>query len=272
MAKIGLKHLVGAEIDAQEIGVAPTYKPGFKIGKMLSAELSIEVADNPLYADDGVAETDKSFTSGTITVGIDDFGDTPEEGQVIQQKLLGQKIVEVDGVNVIRSSGQSEAPNVGIGYVMVKKLRGKFYYVATWLYKVQFGAPSESSQTKGETIEWQTPELEGKIMVVEGFDNDTYRDTATFNTLSDAIAWVDGMANMSSAVNKTTLTATIATAEEKVEEAETYTSASYADMFVALLSARNVNANKYATQAMVDSASTALNNAIEALEARAQNG
>jgi len=270
MAKIGLKHLVAAEIDTQEIGAAPTYKTGFKIGKMMSAELSIEVADNPLYADDGVAETDKSFTGGTITVGIDDFGDTPEEGQEIQQKLLGQKIVEVDGVKVIRSSGQSEAPNVGIGYVMVKKLRGKLYYVATWLYKVQFGAPSESSTTKGETIEWQTPELEGKIMVVEGFDNDTYRDTATFNTLSEAIAWVDGMANMSSAVDKTALIATIATAEGK--NPEIYTSASYADMFVALLSAKNVNANKYATQAMVDSANTALTNAITALEERVQNG
>ena len=78
MAKIGLKHLVAAEIDTQEIGTAPTYKTGFKIGKMMSAELSIEVAENPLYADDGVAETDKSFTSGTITIGIDDFGDTPE--------------------------------------------------------------------------------------------------------------------------------------------------------------------------------------------------
>ena len=153
---------------------------------------------------------------------------------------------------------------------MVKKLRGKFYYVATWLYKVQFGAPSESSQTKGETIEWQTPELEGKIMVVEGFDNDTYRDTATFNTLSEAIAWVDGMANMSSVVDKSALIATITTAEEKV--AETYTSASYADMFVALLSARNVNANKFATQAMVDSANTALDNAITALVERVQNG
>ncbi len=266
MAKIGLKHLVAAEINTQEIGAAPTYKPGFKIGKMLSAELSIEVADNPLYADDGVAETDKSFTGGTITVGIDDFGDTPEEGQEIQQKLLGQKIVEVGGVNVIRSSGQSEAPNVGIGYVMVKKLRGKFYYVAKWLYKVQFGAPSESSTTKGETIEWQTPELEGKIMVVEGFDGDTYQDVVTFNTLAEAIAWVEGMANMSSAVDKSTLIATIATAEEK--DPEIYTSASYADMFVALLSARNVNANKYATQAMVDSANTALTNAITALEER----
>lgn len=266
MAKIGLRHLVAAEIDTQEIGVAPTYKTGFKIGKMLSAELSIEVADNPLYADDGVAETDKSFTGGTITTGIDDFGDTPTEGAEIQQKLIGQKIVEVGGINVIRSSGQSEAPNVGIGYVMVKKLRGTLYYVATWLYKVQFGAPSESSTTKGESIEWQTPELEGNIMVVEGFDDDTYRDTATFNTLAEAIAWVDGMANMSSAVDKTALIATIATAEEK--EAETYTSISYADMFVALLGAKNINENKYATQAMVGSANTALNNAITALEER----
>jgi hypothetical protein len=156
---------------------------------------------------------------------------------------------------------------VGIGYIRVKKLRGILYYVATWLYKVQFGTPSESSTTKGESIEWQTPELEGNIMVVEDFEENTYRDKATFNTLAEAIAWVDGMANMSSVVDKSTLIATIATAEEK--EAETYTSISYADMFVALLGAKNVNENKFATQAMVDSANTALNNAITALETRA---
>ena len=266
MAKIGLRHLVAAEIDTQEIGVAPTYKTGFKIGKMLSADVSIEVADNPLHADDGVAETDKSFTSGTFTVGVDDLGDTPAEGQEIEQKLLGEKIVEVGGVMVTRSSGQTSAPDVGIGYIRVKKLRGILYYVATWLYKVQFGTPSESSTTKGESIEWQTPELEGNIMVVEDFEENTYRDKATFNTLAEAIAWVDGMANMSSVVDKTTLDATIATAEGK--EAETYTSISYADMFVALLGAKNVNTNKFATQAMVGSANTALNNAITALEER----
>lgn len=267
MAKIGLRHLVGAVIDKQELGVAPTYKTGFKIGKAMSADVSIENADNPLHADDGVAETDKSFTSGTITAGIDDFGDTPTEGQEIQQKLLGQRIVEVGGVMVIRSSGQDVAPNVGIGYVRETRLRGVTSYEATWLYKVQFGAPSESSTTKGESIEWQTPELEGTIMVVEDFDKNTYRDRATFNTLAEAIAWVDGMANMSSVVDKTALIATIATAEGK--EAETYTSASYADMFVALLGAKNVNENKFATQAMVDSANTALNNATTALEERA---
>ena len=58
---------------------------------------------------------------------------------------------------------------------------------------------------------------------------------------------IEGMANMSSVVDKTTLIATIATAEEK--EAETYTSISYADMFVALLGAKNINGNQYATQA-----------------------
>ena len=39
-------------------------------------------------------------------------------------------------------------------------------------------------------------------------------------------------------------------------------------MFVALLSARNVDENKYATQAMVDSANTALTNAIAELVER----
>ena len=267
MAKIGLRHLVGAEIDTQELGVAPTYKAGFKIGKSISADLSIEVADNPLYADDGIAETDNSFTSGTLTLGIAEYGNSTEEGQEVQQKLLGQRIVEVGGVNVIRSSGQDMAPNVGIGYIREKMQNGITSYEAVWLYKVQFGAPSESATTKGQSIEWQTPEIEGTIMVVEDFDKNTYRDKSTFLSLAQAIAWIEGMANMSSVVDKSTLIATIATAEEK--EAETYTSTSYADMFVALLGAKNIDGNQYATQTRVDSANTGLNNAITAVETRA---
>ena len=106
-------------------------------------------------------------------------------------------------------------------------------------------------------------------MVVEDLTT-THTEIRQHLTHYRGYAWVDGMANMSSAVDKSTLIATISTAEEK--EAETYTSASYADMFVALLGAINVNANKYATQAMVDSANTALTNAIAALEERVQNG
>ncbi len=44
------------------------------LAKAISAELSVELAEATLYADDGAAEIVKEFKSGTLTLGIDDIG------------------------------------------------------------------------------------------------------------------------------------------------------------------------------------------------------
>ena len=40
----------------------------------MTAELSIELAEAVLYADDGAAEVIKDFKSGTLSLGVDDIG------------------------------------------------------------------------------------------------------------------------------------------------------------------------------------------------------
>lgn len=238
MARIGLKYPVATLITQETWGNAPTYGTGFVIGKAITAEKSIESNDNPLYGDDSIAENDTSFSKGSIKLGVTEFGTDRISSLEIQAKLLGHEIVTESGVKVLRRAGGTASPNIGFGYYKTKKHNGSRYYEATWLYKVQFKTPSESTNTKGESIEWQTPEIEGTIMKVEGFNDDAYEDTATFAT------------------------------EAEAKQPETYTSASYADMYVALLNAKAVNSNVYAGQAEIDSASTALSTAISALEER----
>ncbi len=43
------------------------------MAKAMTAELSIELAEATLYADDGAAEIVKEFQSGTLTLGIDNI-------------------------------------------------------------------------------------------------------------------------------------------------------------------------------------------------------
>ena len=67
-----------------------------------------------------------------------------------------------------------------------------------WLYKVQFSENAENSATKGESIEWQTPTITGRIM---GVRNDAtllanYRRIATFDTLAAAVTWLDTKAGI----------------------------------------------------------------------------
>ena len=42
------------------------------------------------------------------------------------------------------------------------KANGKYRYF--WLYRVQFGVPATNLQTKGDSINFQTPTIEGTVM------------------------------------------------------------------------------------------------------------
>lgn len=265
MAKIGLRYPVAAPITTETYGKAPTYGEGFYIGKAISAEKSIESNKNSLYGDDAIAESDTSFASGTLTLGVTDFGMEKNSSLSIQGKLLGHQTVIDNGVEVLRKCVGDTPPFYGIGYAKTKIVNGEKYYEATWLYKVQFQEPSESANTKGQNIEWQTPTISGNIMMVEGME-EVWEDTAIFTTLSQARTWIEKRANIVSAVSKEVLSSAISTAEGK--DSETYTSLSYAKLYAALQTAKSVNSNTYSGQTDINNAAAELNATIVALEER----
>lgn len=194
MAKIGLKYPVAAVMLTETADALPTYDTGFVIGKAISCEKNIESNDNPLYADDAIAENDTSFANGTLTLGVDDFGDTAEEGMEIQAKLLGHTVVEEDDVKVLKKKVGDNAPYVGFGFYKTKILRNVKCFEATFIYKLKFQLPSESANTKGENIEWQTPEIEGRIMAIQ--KDGLWEESAVFTTEAAAKAWLNTKLNI----------------------------------------------------------------------------
>ena len=73
MATIGLDKLYYAKITEDTSG-NETYEDPLPLAKAMTAELSVELAEATLYADDGAAEVVKEFQSGTLTLGVDDIG------------------------------------------------------------------------------------------------------------------------------------------------------------------------------------------------------
>lgn len=73
MATIGLDRLYYAKITEDTNG-DETYDTPIPLAKAISAELSVELAEATLYADDGAAEIIKEFQNGTLSLGIDDIG------------------------------------------------------------------------------------------------------------------------------------------------------------------------------------------------------
>ena len=69
-------------------------------------------------------------------------------------EVLGQ---EVDQNNVVWAGKDDEPPYVAIGF-RAKKTGGRFRYV--WLLKAKFKVPSEKYETKGESIKFNTPDIE----------------------------------------------------------------------------------------------------------------
>lgn len=232
MAKIGLKCPVAAQITGYDSTTgAPTYGNGFIIGKAVLAEKTIESNSNPLYGDDSIAENDSSFASGTIKLGVTDFGNDYADGLQVQAKILGNVVTSVTGggYSIRRASGQS-APYLGFGFYKTKMHNGQRIYEATWLYKTQFKTPSDTTNTKGQSIEWQTPEIEGTIMCIEDFDGGTYEDSTIFETEAAARSWLQqhAMVDISTA-DKSALVALLDEIEEL--DPETYTSASWGGLY-----------------------------------------
>ena len=151
MATIGLDDLYYATITEGNNG-DETYGTPVKLAKAISADLSLELAEAILYADDAASESVKAFKNGKLTLGIDALGN------VNAAALLGAR---VDSKGVLVSATEDTSPYVAIGFRALKA-NGKYRYF--WLYKVQFAVPSDSLQTKGDNITFQTPSIEGTII------------------------------------------------------------------------------------------------------------
>ena len=97
MATIGLDKLFYSKITEGENG-DETYATPVALAKAMTAELSVELAEATLYADDGAAEVVKEFQSGTLTLGVDDIGKS------VAEDLTGA-VIDENGVLISASEG-----------------------------------------------------------------------------------------------------------------------------------------------------------------------
>ena len=181
MAKIGLRYPVYKTATAEGV-----------IGKAIQADINITVNDVKLYADDAIAETDKSFQGGTITLGIDDLSDT------IQANLLGHTVSDGE----ITAAENDVAPYASIGFYAVKRVNNVDKYRAIWLRKVQFAEPSDTNATKGETVTFATPTIEGTIMLDDSRPVRQWKDEKTFASEAEAIAYLQAKSGVKAQCTK----------------------------------------------------------------------
>lgn len=199
MAVVGMRYPVAAPIATETEGAAIVYSAGFVIAKAIRANITYNRNDNPLYADDTIAENDTGLTSVDIELEIDKLTDD------VRKNLLGDIETGTSTAAVIEQTDAS-APYAGFGYMRVLVEGGDKKYQGVWFHKCQFTEPSEETNTKGETIEWGTPTLNAQAMGVriDSTGAIKYSKRKTFTTAADCVAWLDGLAGITGTTTTTT--------------------------------------------------------------------
>ena len=188
MAVVGMRYPIFAPITAETEGAAITYgETNTVIAKAIRANITYNRNDNPLYADDTIAENDTGITSVDIELEIDKLTDDARIA------LLGDNAVTGNDVTVVEQTDAS-APYGGFGFMRVLIEGGVKKYQGVWFHKVQFYEPSEETNTKGESIEWGTPTLNASGMGVRIDDSGKikYSRRRVFDNAADCITWLNG--------------------------------------------------------------------------------
>lgn len=173
-------------------GSTVTYTEGAVMGKATKVNIAVEQSSsNDLYGDNGIAESDKRFSNGTLTISTTDLS------QTVSRVILGAKEEKIAGITGVTDTSitemiyddDMESPYLGVGFIIKKKVDGVLKWRAVVLPKVQFAVPADSAETEGETISWQVPELTGTIMR-DDTEKHMWKREATFSTEAQAEAYI----------------------------------------------------------------------------------
>ena len=166
-----------APITAETDAGAITYGDGFVVGKAINYTGTPSNADVVLYADDGVAESDKSITNEGVSLEADDLS------LKVYADLLGHTYTPE-----VTTQG-SEAPES-----VAVSIDDVLSFDAIWLHKVQFAEPTTNGATKADTVTFQTRTIEGTAYPTNA---GAMKEEAIFTTEAAAKAWINTKAGIS---------------------------------------------------------------------------
>ena len=178
-------------------GVVTGYAGVQTMGKAISASFEPSTPDdNPLYANNAVAENDSSGASGgtlaltldrlTQEAAADLYGLTVEDVEVTVGDTPG---TQVEGT-ALKYTGNEQSAPVGVAFIRQNQVDGVRNHEVILYRRATFSMPADSAQTMGESIEWQTPEIEGTVMGLEGDGTNAWFEQVIFPTQEAAIAYI----------------------------------------------------------------------------------
>jgi len=189
MAKIGIKGLTYAPYTSGGEGGAITYGTGAKLDDyMIRADLTEDRADVKFYADDHQIDAENSVTGVSVSLELSNLTDD------LEKTLLGYAAGTGSELDVTADA----APFVGLGFIRKERFKGAITYHAYWIYKAQLSKESDTSSTKGDSVEFQTESISGNAMavVLTSGGKDIFYSHLRGTTESAARTWLNGKAGI----------------------------------------------------------------------------
>lgn len=189
MARIGLKNFKYGKLTE---GTKNTYATPAVLAGAIESKVSLDINEASLYSDDILKEQDSSFKKGTLTLGVDDDDDA------VFAELLGQSATEKEvgsgdtkeSIKEYTSNSSNNAEYVGFGHIVTKMINGVRKYKVEFFHKVKFKPFIADAKTKGESLEFTTPSVEGTIMTLANGD---WEKHATFSNEENAKTYLDSL-------------------------------------------------------------------------------
>ena len=193
MAKIGVKGLTYAPYSSGGEGSAVVYSTGAQPADYLvRVDVGEEREDVKFYADDHQIDQENALTGATLSLELANLTDD------LEKAFLGYKAESsASGADLLITD--AAAGFVGVGFYRKERFKGTVTYKCYWFYKVQFSKDSDSTNTKGENVDFQTETMSGDAMGVQltsGGDV-IYYCTCRKDTESNAVSWLKTKAGIS---------------------------------------------------------------------------
>lgn len=178
MASFGAKYINFAAITSEKADALPVYGTKVEIGKLVKADLTVNIATGELYANNMLAEKADEFASGSLAVEVDDM--TKE----VEAEIYGASYSEGEVVD----NSADTVPYGGLAFYKTLQRNGVKVFEACYYPKVKAVLSTDTAATKGSAITFATKPI--TFTVYEPKTGD-WRYRKEFDTEAEAIAYVD---------------------------------------------------------------------------------
>lgn len=155
------------------------YSDAFKCGEAVNTSITPNYNEASLFGDNRQVENVSEFKNANVSLGV------TKMPVVAANVVFGHKITDAGE----EKANADDASNyVGYGFITAEMENGVKKYKACVLYKVKYKEGEESYETKGDSIVFKTPTLNGTAMARD--DGEWRKKSPYFTSEDEADKWI----------------------------------------------------------------------------------